>query len=430
MPFDQGPGERRRIAVVGGGISGMGAALRLAARHDVTLIEGEERLGGHARTRELDGVPVDTGFIVFNHATYPRLTRLFGELGVPTAPSDMSFGVSLRGGATEYAVLNADAYFAQRRQLANPAHWRMLRDIFRFNARAEAAVAGRPGMTVGELTRHLGLSRRFTDLYLAPFTGAIWSTPTSGVEDFEAAALVSFFRNHGLMGMTGQHQWYTVTGGSREYVARLSDRLGALGVRRRTGAPVREVRRTPFGATVDGEAFDEVVLALHSDDALAVLADADAAERGALGDIRYQDNEMVLHDDPAVMPRRRRVWSSWNYAEPAGGPGERIALTYWMNSLQPLPEGRDVFVTLNEAEPAEGGRIDPSRVHDTATFRHPVLDARAVAAQPRVQALQGRRNTWYCGAWLRNGFHEDGLATAEEVAETILARGAPAIAAE
>ena len=425
MPFDQTGPVRRRIAVIGGGITGMGAALRLAEHHDVTLIEAEGRLGGHARTREVGGVPVDTGFIVFNHATYPRLTRLFAELDVPTAPSSMSFGVSARGGALEYAVLDARAYFAQARNIVSPGHWRMLRDIFRFNGGAEAAVAEDPDMTVRDLLARMGLGRRFADLYLAPFTGAIWSTPLSGVMDFQAAALLRFFRNHGLMDMTGQHQWYTVRGGSREYVTRLGAALARAGVERRLGAPVRSVRRIPLGARVDGEAFDEVVLALHSDDALAVLEDADVAERDVLGAIRYQPNEMILHTDPSVMPKRRRVWSAWNYAEPKEGPGDRIALTYWMNALQPLPEGRDVFVTLND-----GGRIDPATVHDRATFRHPVLDAAATEAQGRLPDIQGRRATWFCGAWARNGFHEDGLATAEEVAEAILARPEAAIAAE
>ena len=424
MPFDARPFETRRIAVIGGGITGMGAALRLGARHRVTLIEGEPGLGGHARTREVNGAPVDTGFIVFNHATYPRLTRLFEDLGVPAAPSDMSFGVSTAGGALEYAVRDANAFFAQRRNIASPAHWRMLRDIFRFNERAEAAVEAEPGLSVGELIGRLGLGARFRDQYLTPFTGAIWSTPTRGVLAFPAGTLVRFFRNHGLMGMTGQHQWWTVRGGSREYVSRLGARLSEIGVETRTGTPVRSVRRLPHGVEVRTEGaapelFDEVVMATHADVTLRLLADADPVERAALSPIRYQPNEAVLHTDASVMPRRRRVWSSWNYAEPEEGRGERIALTYWMNSLQPLETERDVFVTLNGT-----GRIDSAQIHDVTTFRHPMMDAAAVAAQGEVQAMQGRRATWYCGAWLRNGFHEDGLATAEEVAETILARPA------
>jgi hypothetical protein len=422
MPFEHVGPTPRRIAVIGGGISGMAAAHLLARDHAVVLIEAERRLGGHARTvlagRRGDQ-PVDTGFIVFNHATYPNLIALFDRLGVPTVKSNMSFGASLGGGRLEYGLKDLRAIFAQPSNIASPRFLRMLRDIFRFNARAEAAA--RPGMTIGELLAALGTGPGFRDGYLLPLSGAIWSTPVQGIADFPAEALLKFFRNHALLTTTRPHQWYTIPGGSVEYVRRLQAALEAEAVELRLGTAVAGVRRAEGGAFVralggEWEAFDAVVLATHSDDSLRLLEDPSPQETAALSRLRYQPNLAVLHADPAVMPKRKAAWASWNYVEPAGPKPERIDLTYWMNSLQPIPQDDPLFVTLNSNSP-----IREDLIHDSVTFRHPVYDLAAEEGRAMVRAFNGARATWYCGAWMRNGFHEDGFASAVDVVEAMRA---------
>jgi predicted NAD/FAD-binding protein len=421
MPFDPPTQAPRRIAVIGGGISGMAAARLLGRRHRVVLFEAAPRLGGHARTvlagRRGDRV-VDTGFIVFNHANYPHLTALFDALDVPVVKSDMSFGASFDGGRFEYGLRNLRAVFAQKRNLANPRFMAMLRDVLRFNARALEAAAD-PALTIGGMLERLGTGAWFRDRYILPLSGAIWSTPCAQIMDFPARALVRFFDNHALLSPTGQHQWYTVRGGSVEYVRRLQAALLAQGVELRLGAAVAAVRRPASGAEVRvkggaWEAFDEVVFATHSDDTLALLADASPKERAALSAMRYQPNEAVLHADSSLMPRRRAAWASWVYTEERGKGGDRIDLTYWMNSLQPIPRDDPMFVTLNTSRP-----IREELIYDSVTFRHPVYDHAALKAQEKIRALNGARGTWFCGAWMRNGFHEDGFASAVEVAEAM-----------
>jgi len=430
MPFEHLTAAPRRIAVIGGGISGMAAAHRLAADHRVTLIEAAPRLGGHARTvlaGKRGDQPVDTGFIVFNEVNYPHLCALFAELEVPIAKSDMSFGASIDGGRFEYGLKSLGAVFTQKRRAADPRFWRMLRDIMRFNREALAA-ADDPAMTIGGLLDKLGTGPWFRDYYITPLSGAIWSTPTRGILDFPAQAMLQFFRNHALLSHTGQHQWFTVRGGSVEYVRRLEASLRERGVEIRTGGKVAGVRRPGYGAEVrmaggEWEIFDEVVLAVHSDDALALLSDGSGPERAALSAIRYQPNEMVLHSDSSVMPKRRPAWASWVYTEEAGQAAERIDLTYWMNSLQPIPADDPLFVTLNGRR-----KIDEALIHDTATFRHPVYDLAALAGQARVRALNGANHSWFCGAWMKNGFHEDGIASAVEVVDGIAAQALRAVA--
>lgn len=432
MPFEQRSAFPRKIAVIGAGISGLGAAHMLGDHHLVTLFESEPRLGGHARTvmaGKHGDQPVDMGFIVFNKVNYPRLTRLFDELGVPAAPSRMSFGVSVDGGAMEYALSSLDTLFATRRHAAHPAFLRMIRDIFRFNARAEAAVTG-PDMTVGELLDVLGMGRWFRDYYLLPFSGAIWSTPKRRILEFPAYAMIRFFKNHNLLSHTGQHQWYTVRGGSIQYVARLEAALKRRGVEVRSGCPIRSVTRDGLGVTVTPrggvpEHFDEVVFATHSDVTLRLLADAAPHERASLGRIRYQPNEVVLHSDASLMPKRRKVWSSWVYSEDRNAPSDVIDLSYWMNSLQPIPMDDPLFVTLNSRRP-----IREDLIHDQQTMHHPVYDAAALAAQEEIRGFNGNNNTWFCGAWMKNGFHEDGLASAADVVEAIGARLPMQVAAE
>jgi len=426
MLFEHRAGARKKIAVIGAGISGMGAAHMLAGTHDVTLIEAEPRLGGHARTiiaGKNGDQPVDTGFIVFNYANYPHMARLFEELDVPVALSNMSFGASINGGRLEYGLASAGAVFAQPQNALNPRFLGMLRDIFRFNAKALDASRG-PDQTVSDLLSRLGLGMWFRDYYLLPLSGAIWSTPKEQILDFPAEAMLRFFENHALLNYSGQHQWYTVQGGSIAYVTRLEAALRAKGTDIRLGAPVQSVRRTPSGVEVklsgaQWEAFEEVIFATHSDDSLRMLADPSADEARNLGAVAYQPNDVVLHADANVMPRKKAVWSSWNYTEARGKSTGQIDLTYWMNKLQPIPEADPHFVTLNSTRP-----IREELIYDRVTLRHPIYDTAALAAQGRIAATNGAQNTWFCGAWMKNGFHEDGLSSAVDVVEAMTTRRA------
>ena len=422
----------QRIAVIGAGISGMGAAHALAPAHHVTLFEAEPRIGGHARTRMAGpdrDQPVDTGFIVYNLVNYPNLKALFAELGVETVPSSMSFGVSSRGGRLEYGLAGLATLFAQRRNIADPRFLRMVRDILRFNARALSA-SEEAGLTIGGLLEKLRLGSWFRDHYLLPLSGAIWSTPKDRILDFPAHAMVTFFRNHGLLHHAGQHQWYTVKGGSQQYVTKLEAALRQGGVDIRTGAPVAHVRRDAAGVEVRAqgglpERFDAVIFATHSDDTLSLLADPSPEESRMLGAVRYQPNDIILHSDISVMPRRRSVWSSWVYVETGERAVDRIELTYWMNSLQPWLTRDPFFVTLNTDKP-----IREDLIWDRVTLRHPVYDLAALAAQKQAAAMNGTNRTWFCGAWMRNGFHEDGLTTGIEAARGLLSRLPQAVAAE
>ena len=424
--------QPRKVAVIGGGISGMGAAHMLAPTDKVTLFESGARIGGHARTvmaGKNGDQPVDTGFIVFNYANYPHLAALFEELDVPVVKSNMSFGASIDGGRLEYALTNFNAVFAQKRNMFSPPFLRMLRDIVHFNKNA-LEVSRDTTLTIGAFLDRLGTGRYFRDFYLSPLSGAIWSTPTEKIMDFPAHAMVNFFENHALLNYTGQHQWYTVEGGSRQYVDRLEAALRANGVALRVNTPVQAARRTPQGAEVrawggEWEAFDEVIFATHSDDTLAMLADPTEAERRALGAIRYQPNDIVLHADESIMPKRRSTWASWVYTEDRQQKSDRIDLTYWMNSLQPIPENDPHFVTLNTKR-----TIREELIYDQVTLRHPVYDLGALAAQDDVRAFNGDHNTWFCGAWMRHGFHEDGLSSAVDVVERMRTRRAAPLAAE
>ncbi|MEO1138502.1 MAG: FAD-dependent oxidoreductase [Pseudomonadota bacterium] len=433
MPFENATLARRKVAIIGAGITGLGAAWRLAPDHDVTLFEAEPRLGGHARTimaGKNGDQPVDTGFIVFNHANYPNLSKLFDALDVPVVKSNMSFGASFRGGQFEYGLDSAKAFFAQRRNAVDPRMWRMLNDIFKFNANAVDMAAAHPGLSIGALLDEMRLGAWFRHHYLLPFTGAIWSTPTEKVMDFPAHALITFMENHALLGYSGQHQWYTVQGGSIEYVRRLEAWLRARGVILRLGAPIAGVRRSETTVEVratgdEWRQFDDVIFATHGDDSLKMLADPSTEEQAALGGVKYQPNDVVLHCDASVMPKRRAVWSSWNYID---GPARRdgqIDLTYWMNSLQPVPETDPHFVTLNTTRP-----IREECIYDETVLRHPVYDDEMLRAQAAVRAMNGSRNTWFCGAWLKNGFHEDGLSTGLDAADAVTLRSQLPVAAE
>ena len=412
--LDQTSGPRKKIAIVGGGISGLSAAFYLSPYHDVTLYEAAPRLGGHARTviaGKNGDQPVDTGFIVFNYATYANLTRLFRDLDVPVIKSEMSFGASIDDGRFEYGLTNLGSITAQKRNLFRPQYYKMIADILRFGKRAEAA-ANSDDMTIGELVAELGLGESFRQHYLMPMCGAIWSTPVAEVDQFPARSLVRFFRNHALLAGSTEHQWWTVKGGSIEYVKRLEAALIARGCSIRAGTPVRNVHRgeSQVQLETDGnesEMYDELVLTCHSDQALGILgAQATPLETAALSSIRYQPNSAVLHCDPNQMPRRRACWSSWSYRSQQG----HIGVTYWMNRLQGIPESDPLFVTLNPSR-----EIPQEMIYDTVEFAHPVFDKAALSAQRDILELQGQNRTWFAGAWNRHGFHEDGIASAMRI---------------
>ncbi len=428
-PAQAGGGARRpRVAIVGGGISGLGAAHALADHADVTLFEAAETFGGHAHTVDvtLDGVThgVDTGFLVFNHRTYPRLVQLFDALQVPTAPSDMSFSVQNPARGLEWCGSGLGSVFAQRRNLLRPSFWRMLAQVLRFNKLArtlartgEAEALSEP---VGSFLDRHGFGSAFREDYFLPMVGSIWSCPTEQMLDFPVGTMIRFCDNHGLIQIVDRPQWHTVRGGSREYVRRLLQSVPDA----RAGTPVRAVRRLPPGVGSAGvavltdagtERFDDVVLACHTDQALALLADASALERRVLGAIRYQRNEAVLHTDASVLPSSRRAWAAWNYERtPAGQEQAAVCLHYLINRLQPLPWSRPVIVSLNPARP-----IDPSQVISRHAWAHPVFDQAAVKAQRELASIQGSAHVWFAGAWAGYGFHEDGLRAGQQVARAM-----------
>ena len=418
--------EGKDIAVIGGGISGLGSAWLLQRRHGVTLYERNAVAGGHTHTVDAPSasgpVPVDTGFIVYNERNYPHLTGLFATLGIETRPSDMSFSASVDGGRLEYAGSGLATLFAQRRNLLRPRFWGMLRDILRFNrqGRAILAIADGRGRSLGEFLAENGYGSAFRDYYLLPMAAAIWSCPVRTMLDFPLVSFLSFFNNHGLLQLDDRPQWRTVVGGGRTYVERilsdLRERQGDAAVQ--TGDPVVRVERDAEGVTVvtaNGyhRRHDEVVLAGHADEMLHLLADPSASESALLGSFRYQPNHAVLHSDPALMPRRRAVWSAWNYLADGSSAGtERVSVTYWMNCLQGLESAdRDLFVSLNPLQ-----EPDPEQVIARRDWDHPVFDQPAMEAQGGIAGLQGIHRTWYAGAWLGYGFHEDGLRSAVEVA--------------
>ena len=412
----------RDIAVIGSGISGLSAAWLLSKRHRVTLIEADNRPGGHSNTVdcEVDGrdVAVDTGFIVYNPPAYPNLTALFRHLDVPTAPSNMSFSVSMGKGAYEYAGSGLAQLIGQAGNLLSPGHWRMIRDIPRFFNTTMAKLPGLPeDMTIAQFLTSEGYSDFFMERHLLPMAGAIWSAAPGDMRDYPARAFLKFFDNHGLLKITGRPLWRTVKGGSREYVSRLI-RDGLFETRLRT--PIAAIRRGPEGVTLrsaagEEQTYDDVVIAAHADHALAMLSDASPEERRLLEAFRYSRNRAILHRDPRLMPRRKRLWSSWNYlSELPPHAATTSAVTYWMNKLQPLPVATPLFVSLNpQDEP------DTAKVLAEFDYSHPILDPSAMRAQKELWKIQGTRSTWFCGAYCGSGFHEDGIQAGLAVAEML-----------
>ena len=401
-----------RIAIIGTGIAGNVAAWKLRDEHDITVFEAGSYVGGHTNTIDVeeDGkvLPVDTGFIVFNEHTYPNFIQLLEELGQASKPSNMSFSVHSEDGRVEYASASLNGLFSQRRNLLRPSHYRMLRDVLRFfrDAVADVQRYGRQ-QTIGEYLRSRNYSKEFVDDYLVPMTAAIWSAEPVAVLDMPALFLVRFFKNHGLLQLKDRPQWRVIEGGSREYVRKL---VAGHAERVRLNSPVQSIERLQDGvaitsATAGREIYDFVFIACHSDQALGLLADPTPAEEAVLGAIAYQPNEAVLHTDTSLLPIRKRAWSSWNYLVPSD-PRKHVTVSYNMNILQGLDARQTYVVTLND-----DGRIDPDKVIRKVEYEHPVYTLETIAAQQRHAEINCDR-TFYCGAYWRNGFHEDGVVSA------------------
>ena len=422
-----------KLAIIGTGIAGLGCAHFLHRDYELTLFEQNTYAGGHTHTVTVSEpntgrpVPIDTGFMVFNHATYPLLTRLFRELAVPTKPTLMSFSVRHAGSGLEFAGSSLNHLFAQRRNLIRPRFYRMLAAVSRFNREAIDALDD-PAVQnekLGDYVKRRGYGEDFFNLYLVPMSSAVWSTPPELMLEFPATSLLRFFHNHGFLGLHTQHQWWTVEGGAKTYVGKISapwsDRL-------RLGSAATRVVRSPRGVTVmtstgQAQQFDQVILACHGDQALRLLDHPTADEARLLREFKYQPNVATLHTDTRVMPRTPLAWSSWNYEinrDPATG-GISTATHYWMNSLQGVSNRENYFVTINRPE-----AIAPEKVLKRIAYEHPLFSLGAVRAQAELPALnaaaRGTTGTFFAGAWQRYGFHEDGLLSACNLSTQLLGR--------
>jgi len=411
------PKSRQNIAIIGSGISGLSAAWLLSQAHDVTIFEAANRLGGHANTVDAEGDPVDTGFMVYNEATYPNFTALLHHLQVETKPTSMSFAVSLDAGRLEYSGSGLKGLFAQRANLLRPRYWSMLSDILRFFRQAPRDLERLGTVSLDDYVLSARYGQPFKDDFLYPMAAAIWSTPASLIGAYPAQSLIRFCQNHGLLQAFNQPIWRTISGGSKTYIEKLMrDFTGKILLNR----PVRSIQRCEGGSVLlddgsgENRAFDHVVIAAHADQALHMLSDASPSERQLLAAFKYNKNRALLHKDVQSMPCLRDVWSSWNYFSKTTGDAKQLSVTYWMNSLQHIPECRPRFVTLNPLhEPDISYHIHEDQ------YEHPLFDEKAILAQRELWSLEGQRNTWFCGAHFGAGFHEDGLQAGLAVAEAL-----------
>jgi len=424
---------RMKLAIVGSGISGLAVAHTLKDHADITLFEAGDYFGGHTHTVDItlptpQGMVthgVDTGFLVFNERTYPNLIKLFADLNVETAPSDMSFSVkvpgALNGRTLEWSGTDLNSVFAQRSNLVNPRFWRMLADVMRFNALCTRIAKEQREIELqqplSDFLRTHHFSESFRDWYFLPMLGCIWSCPTDQMLQFPVATMIRFCHNHGLIQVTNRPQWFSVVGGARNYVEKI-----LAGVHdKRLNTPVRLIERDAQGVRIvtDGQAerFDQVVIATHTDQALGMLREASTYERSLLGAIRYQENRAVLHTDASVLPANPKTWAAWNYERAASSEREssRVCLHYLLNRLQRIPFAQPVVVSLNPLHD-----IDPATIVGEYDYAHPVFDLAAIEAQKRLPLLQGQQHTWYAGAWTGYGFHEDGLKSGLQVGRSLL----------
>ncbi len=406
-----------KIAIIGSGISGLGSAYILNSHHDITLYEKNDYIGGHARTIKInDGnldINVDTGFIVFNDRNYPLLTSLFKRLQIPSVKSSMSFGVKINNGWLEYGTESLSNLFGQKRNLFRVEYWKMLLDILKFNKRAAEYLDKDVSISLKDCIKELALGEWFQKYYLLAMGGAIWSSTPKQMLSFPAKSFIRFFDNHGLLSVNDQPQWYSVNGGSKEYISRITrnfrDKIklstGVTKVIRKDG------KITIIDSNNESQEFDQVIFACHSDQALKMLDQPSDAELDIIGSFKYQKNTVVTHSDINFMPKRKSCWASWVYLSDDSNPiSENMALTYWMNNLQNLPSKKPILVTMNPTK-----MPDANLTYDIQEFEHPIFDKDAIIAQDKVTNIQGQNNTWYCGAYLRNGFHEDGLWSAVEM---------------
>lgn len=411
--------KRRNIAIIGTGISGLGIAYLLYPHHNVKVYEKNDYIGGHSRTVDIDtpdgSIAVDTGFIVFNKRNYPLLTALFSHLNVPVDKSDMSFGASINKGWLEYGTMRLENLFAQKSNILNPKFIKMIKDVLKFNSKAHSYLECNPALTLGEFLDELKLGQWFRKYYLLAMGGAIWSTPIASMLEFPARTLIRFFDNHGLLTIKDHPQWYTVQNGSREYVKRLTEKFSDS-ILLKHG--VSKVIRNQDSVTVHDtngniENYDEVIFACHADQVLKMTENLSHAEHSVLSNFLYQPNRVVLHSDTRFMPKRKGAWASWVYlSEEEEDKNPHISLSYWMNNLQSLKTNIPIIATLNPSkEPLS------DLIYDEHWFDHPVFDEKAIKAQEEIENIQGKDRFWFCGAYQRYGFHEDGLLSAVKIGE-------------
>jgi len=412
--------KRKKVAVVGSGISGISAAWFLSQQHDVTLFEKNAKIGGHTNTITLDiegkKQPVDTGFIVFNTPNYPNLTAMLKNLDVKTQETEMSFSVTADGGRMEYSGNNLNTLFAQRSNLLSVAHWKMIFEILRFNNQAKKDLGADLPLTLslGDYLDQHGFSQRMRDYYLLPMAAAIWSCPLETMMLFPIESFLQFFENHGLLNIEDRPQWESVVNGSEQYLKAI---LAKDAFKVKLASPVEKVYETDFGLAVrtqngDETVFDDVVFASHADETYRMLDDSLKADFDILDNFKYQENIAYLHSDLSLMPKRKLAWAAWNYLRDTQSKESPVAVTYWMNLLQNIQVETPLLVTLNPSKPP----IE-SLTHQRIVYEHPVFDAAAMSSQPKLTQLQGKHNIWFCGSYFGYGFHEDGLTSSVNLAK-------------